>query len=64
MSGYRLSSGMDTVFKSTVFDEISAVTINATSIHCNDMVSTWVGTKAELARQTPVENMIYFCTDQ
>ncbi len=64
LSGYRLSSGMDTVFKSTVFDEISAVTINATSIHCNDMVSTWVGTKAQLASVTPVSNMIYFCTDQ
>jgi hypothetical protein len=55
---------MDMVFKSTVFDEINAVTINATNIHCNDMVSTWVGTKAQLAGVTPVANMIYFCTDQ
>ena len=64
LSGYRLSTGMDIVFKNAVFDEINAVTINATNINSNDMVRTWVGNKAELARVTPAENTVYFCTDE
>ena len=61
LSGYRLSSGMDTVFKNVVFEQISA-----TNIYSDDITTISVVTRSELSRisANPDPHTMYFCTDR
>ena len=65
LSGYRLSSGMDMVFKSTIFDEISVDTVNATHVNYDGKTDISVVTKDQLSEisANPKSYTVYFCTD-